>query len=195
MALIGGVVLLAVLAVVLAVMAAPDDPRSATTSDAVKRDCPVGGGDRPTVVQGRAEVGEPLPEVTMRTVDGCTVSLADYRGTPLVVAFGASWCQPCHVEWPHLVDELEARRGNLQVVAVAFREALTADTRDFLDEIGAPFQALDDRDGTVAQAFGVRTVPTTFYVDAEGVVRDRLFVGDRASVAGAIDALGAARTR
>ena len=46
-----------------------------------------------------------------------------------------------------------------------------------------------DRKGAVAQACGVRTVPTTFYVDARGVVQDRLFVGDEESVAEALDAL------
>ncbi len=137
--------------------------------------------DAPDVVDDRAartgvaDVGERAPDFELETLEGETVRLSDLRGRPVVVNFWASWCNPCRKEFPLLAETLDENRGSdLAVVGVTYRD-IESDSRDFVAEMDATWpQAIDD-DGSVARAFGVRAIPVTFFVDADGVIAARLF--------------------
>lgn len=126
------------------------------------------------LVPNAARIGEPAPAFTLESLDGETVSLADYEGRPVLVTFWASWCVPCRKEFPVLRDALEERAGEFDVVAIAYQD-LERDSRAFLDETGATWPSLVDPNGKVARSYGVVGIPQTFFVSADGVVRDRVF--------------------
>jgi thiol-disulfide isomerase/thioredoxin len=102
---------------------------------------------------------------------GPPVALAALRGRPVLLNFWASWCQPCRAELPSL--ELLATRfegDGLEVLAVNFRET-DAPLRRFIDETGLTLPVLRDRDGAVAQAFGVRVFPSSIAIGRDGRAR------------------------
>jgi thiol-disulfide isomerase/thioredoxin len=99
------------------------------------------------------------------------MSLRALRGQPVLLNFWASWCQPCRAELPSL--ELLATRfeaDGLQVLALNFRETDTP-LRRFVDETGLTLPVLRDRDGAVAQAYGVRVFPSSVAIGRDGRAR------------------------
>lgn len=121
-----------------------------------------------------AKVGHPAPPFTLESLGGEQISLSDYRGRPVLLTFWASWCVPCRKEAPVLRQALQERPGEFDVLGVAY-EDLERDSRAFLEETGATWPSLVDQGGKVARAYGVVGIPQTFFIDADGVVRDRVF--------------------
>jgi cytochrome c biogenesis protein CcmG, thiol:disulfide interchange protein DsbE len=111
-----------------------------------------------------------LPELAG---DG-TIRLSEYRGRPVVVNFWASWCHPCRKEFPLLADAREEHRDDgLQIIGVSFRD-IPSDGRRFVKDQDATWAFARD-DGTTARDYGVRAIPQTFFIDADGTIRDRVF--------------------
>ncbi|MEV4291441.1 TlpA disulfide reductase family protein [Nonomuraea bangladeshensis] len=113
------------------------------------------------------------PDLAGRTLDGRPFTLADLRGSPVLVTVWASWCDPCREEFPLLVAAARDLRG-VHVLGVDLRDAAGA-ARAFLAETGATsFPHLSDPDGRLALELGARGVPETFLLDRDGFVVDRL---------------------
>ncbi len=96
-----------------------------------------------------------------------TVSLASYRGQPVVVNFFASWCIPCRKELPAfqaVADRFEGRVAFLGVNHQDNREGALA----LLADAGVRYPAGYDPDGLVATAYGLFGMPTTLFVSADG---------------------------
>ena len=122
-----------------------------------------------------AEEGRAAPDFILQRLDGGEVRLSDLQGKPIVVNFWASWCIPCRIEMPELVESyMEHGDEGLTIVAVNKREA---DDRiqPFVDEFGLPFIIGMDRDGEVAAAWhtggAMEGLPASYFLDRNGVVR------------------------
>jgi cytochrome c biogenesis protein CcmG/thiol:disulfide interchange protein DsbE len=88
-------------------------------------------------------------------------------GGPVLVNFFASWCGPCEIEHPVLMD---LQRRQIRIIGVAYKDA-PANAQAFLSRLGDPFDArLVDRDGRAGIEFGVTGVPETFLIGADGVI-------------------------
>jgi thiol-disulfide isomerase/thioredoxin len=111
------------------------------------------------------------PQVAFTRRDGTEVTLSQFEGRVVLLNFWATWCAPCVEEMPTL-DALEAdlRERGLSVLAVSEdrggRDVVEPFLRDKLqlDELGIYL----DPTGTLAQAFGLRGMPTTYLIDAQG---------------------------
>ncbi len=126
-------------------------------------------------IEARATVGEVAPDFKLLGLNGEEASLSDFRGRPVVVNFWTTWCTECRTEVPEL-ERLHQRRGDSVVVlGVNMREPESV-IRPFLDELGATYPVLLDRDKKVAKAYRVTGVPETWIVSAEGVALHR-FIG------------------
>jgi cytochrome c biogenesis protein CcmG, thiol:disulfide interchange protein DsbE len=125
---------------------------------------------------GGAEVGSPAPDFVLPALDGNReVRLADFRGRPVIVNFWASWCNPCRDEFPLLKEALRDHRAEkLAVIGVTYRD-IPADSRDFVKKMKATWPQAFDDDRAVADAFGVRSIPITFFVRADGTIAARQF--------------------
>ncbi|MBK1697083.1 TlpA family protein disulfide reductase [Rhodovibrio salinarum] len=115
----------------------------------------------------------PAPEVTFKTRDGETVRLADFKGQVVLLNFWATWCAPCVEEMPTL-DGLQHALGGeaFQVLAVSQERGGLSTVEPFLRE-ELNLRDLDiylDSDGALAQAFGLRGLPTTYLLNARGQV-------------------------
>lgn len=121
---------------------------------------------------GRPEVGQPAPDFALvDTRDGTTVRrLSDYRGKTVVLNWYASWCGPCSAEIPDFQEAYTALDGEIVVLAVNLQESRDA-ASSMLEALGATFPSVLDTDGSVAQHYRLIGMPTTFFIDRDGIVR------------------------
>lgn len=125
-------------------------------------------------VRGRGPgLGQPAPDFALENAAGDVVRLSDFRGKTVVVNFWATWCAPCRKEFPELVKLYE---GSTDVVIIGVNLQENADqVRAFADEFGAEFPLVIDADGTVAESYRLLGLPSTYFVDAGGVLREQHF--------------------
>jgi cytochrome c biogenesis protein CcmG/thiol:disulfide interchange protein DsbE len=136
-----------------------------------------GGTTRPAAVSGTGgDVGSPAPDFRLPALDGHgDVSLADYRGRPVIVNFWASWCHPCRQEFPLLKRALRDHRADrLAVIGVTYQD-IASDSRSFVKQRDATWPQGVDDGGKVASAFGVRAIPQSFFVRPDGTIAARVF--------------------
>jgi cytochrome c biogenesis protein CcmG, thiol:disulfide interchange protein DsbE len=135
-------------------------------------------------------VGEMAPDFTLVDAKGEVVRLADFRGTPVVLNFWATWCPPCLEELP-LFQEIAASLSE-EGVRVAFLLLNAGEpperARRFLKDEGIFLAVAFDATGEERRAlaargieadttmsamrdYRVRGMPTTFFIDAEGVLQ------------------------
>lgn len=121
-------------------------------------------------------IGQPAPTWTFATLDGDTLETDDLAGRPYIVNFWASWCIPaCVDEHPVLASAHETYGDDLIVVGVLYQDA-PADAEGFLARYGdAGYANVVDPTGRLAIEYGVTGPPETFFVDADGIVRDKQF--------------------
>lgn len=118
------------------------------------------------------QTGFAAPDFTLETHGGETVSLADLRGQVVLVNFWATWCPPCRAEMPAIQQVYEAYRDQgFTVLAVDVQEN-EAQVATFVRESGLSFPILFDRDGSVSARYQVRAMPSTFFVDQNGVIQE-----------------------
>jgi cytochrome c biogenesis protein CcmG/thiol:disulfide interchange protein DsbE len=126
----------------------------------------------PSNPDGILEVGEKALNFTLLDLDGNPVSLSDFEGQPVMVNFWASWCAPCRIEMPELQAAYDAYQDEgLVILALNEDEPVDVARAYFEDEMGLTFTALLDENSAIATAFGfAATLPTTFFIDAEGTI-------------------------
>ena len=97
------------------------------------------------------------------------VSLAELRGTPIVLNFWASWCKPCKEEAPYLAASARAHRDDVAFLGLDIQD-FTVDARRFLDKLGVPYPSVRDGTPDTYGAYGLTGVPETYYIDERGRV-------------------------
>ncbi|HWH10828.1 MAG TPA: TlpA disulfide reductase family protein [Solirubrobacteraceae bacterium] len=126
------------------------------------------------VIAGRAPKMVAAPALPSRAIDGSGVSLASLRGHPVLVNFFASWCLPCQQEAPALARFASSPAGQGHLVGVDTGDTSVKDANQFVARYGWGFSVLDDANSTTANAYGVGGLPTTYVVDADGRIVQKL---------------------
>jgi peroxiredoxin len=113
------------------------------------------------------------PEFSLPSLDGQTVSLADYKGKKkLIVSFWASWCGPCRLEMPALrafYERYHKTSPNFEIVAISIDDE-RAPAEAFATQAKLPFPVLLDLTGKTATAYGVESIPILYVIDENGRV-------------------------
>jgi cytochrome c biogenesis protein CcmG/thiol:disulfide interchange protein DsbE len=108
------------------------------------------------------------PDWTLTTQAGKKVSLSDYQGRPVILHFWATWCPYCKKLQPKLV-ELEKKYNNtgIEIVAISFNEDEGVNPQDSINQRGYKFITAVEGE-KVAQQYGVKGTPTTFFINRSG---------------------------
>ena len=130
-----------------------------------------------TVAERHAvKLGELAPNFQLRDLDGRLVALSDLRGKVVLLNFWATWCGPCRVEMPAMEQLYQTfPRKDFEILAVSTDAQGVAITRPFQQENHLTFPILHDSDFRVGLTYGARSLPMTFMVDRQGVVRHQVF--------------------
>ena len=116
-------------------------------------------------------IGELAPDITGTTLDGETLTLSELRGEIVLVNVFASWCGPCRAETPHLVEVFDgADNQGIEFVGLNLSESSDAVSK-FKDEFDINFPLLLNQDGRLTEVYQPIGLPTSWFIDADGVVR------------------------
>jgi peroxiredoxin len=116
------------------------------------------------------EIGELAPDFTLSTLEGETITLSDFRGQIVLVNDFATWCGPCQAETPSLVDVYNSAGEDVVFIGLNLQESQSK-VAEFKDQYDIPYPLVLDPDGKVTGLYRPVGLPTSWFVDSEGVVR------------------------
>jgi len=113
------------------------------------------------------------PDFALRTPQGEEIRLRDLRGRVVVLNFWASWCPPCRAEMPTLqriAEEYGPQGVTILGVNSTVQDTL-GDVAAFLERYSITFPIVLDLEGEATRRYEIRSLPTTFFIGADGVIR------------------------
>ncbi|MFC2067420.1 peroxiredoxin family protein [Chloroflexota bacterium] len=117
------------------------------------------------------KVGEIAPDFTLLDLDGNEVKLSEFLGKRVFINFWATWCPPCRAEMPDIESLYqEYKDKGLVVIGIDISES-EGTTRQFVQRGGYGWTFVLDSTGAVAANYNVRAIPTSFFIDREGVIQ------------------------
>lgn len=122
------------------------------------------------------KVGFTAPVFTLKGMDQqATYKVEGKREKPLLLNFWASWCGPCKQEAPDLVRLYEKYKDQIDFYAVN----ITANDQPeqaaaFVKQYGLSFPILMDETGEVSTQYEIVSIPTTYFIDKNGIIRQKV---------------------
>jgi cytochrome c biogenesis protein CcmG/thiol:disulfide interchange protein DsbE len=145
-----------------------------------------------------ASLGKPAPAFTLEDLGGKKVSLADYKGKALMINFWATWCTPCRIETPWLIElrNQYAAQG-FEVLGISADDIDHGDPERLIEEkqgiarfvrkMQIPYPVLIDGDSISQPYGGLDVLPTSFFVDRNGnLVAEQVGVTSKDEIEGNI---------
>jgi len=118
-------------------------------------------------------IGGKAPDFELLDLDGKIHKLSDYQGQPVMLNFWATWCGPCRSEMPYLEEVYTEWKEDLIFFAVNVGESST-DIIAFMDFYSFEMPVLLDSAKTVSHKYGISGIPTTYFIDEDGIIQNRV---------------------
>lgn len=119
----------------------------------------------------KSAFGEKAPDFELSTVDGEVIRLSDYLGKIVIVDFWATWCAPCRMAIPELVELQNEYRDDLVIIGISLDQPYTQQNlKPFIESYGINYPIVL---GTleVVEAYGsIRGIPTSFIINQKGEI-------------------------
>ncbi len=112
--------------------------------------------------------GDLAPNFHLQLADGRQLSLHDLQGSPVLINFWATWCDPCRSEMPELVAAAQ-RNPNLRVLAVNAQEELDQ-IQPFAEDFQMEIPIVRDTDGALRDLYAASGMPTSVFIDKKGKI-------------------------
>lgn len=143
--------------------------KNAQTHEKAQNAKKYGNSKTDNVVVG-INVGDMAPDFTLEDLDGNRITLSKLKGKNVIVNFWATTCPYCKVEMPDINAFYKTHKNELEVLAVDLGES-DSTIKDYVRDKGFEFKILKDTNGDVGYAYGIRFIPTTFFIDKKGIIR------------------------
>ncbi len=151
-------------------------PLSPTSTPAPSSTPPTTPAETPSAPVGPergTSLGALAPDFSLTTLDGDSIGWQDLVGTPSVLSFWVTWCGHCSAQTRWLIDAY-GQHTQTEVVFVGINVKESVDmVSTYVAQQSIPYEIALDQDGSVAGAYRVQGLPTTYFLDAEGRVSDR----------------------
>ncbi|MES2219939.1 MAG: TlpA disulfide reductase family protein [Acidobacteriota bacterium] len=114
---------------------------------------------------------KPAPSFTLKSVDGKPVSLSDFKGKAVLLNFWATWCGPCKVEMPWLIEmQKKYASQGFTVLGISEDDGSTKQVSDFMAKMGVDYPVLMYNDQMNKAYGGIDYLPTSYYIGRDGKV-------------------------
>jgi peroxiredoxin len=121
------------------------------------------------------KVGDAAPDFELTSLESETVRLRQFKGQPVLLSIGATWCPDCRKEAP-LLEELHKAHPELVVLLIDSKEGIDV-VQNFADEFDITHPILLDHDGSVFKLYQVFAIPTLLFIDADGIIQSKIIEG------------------
>lgn len=111
------------------------------------------------------------PDFTVFDLQGNPVQLSDFIGTPVILNFWASWCGPCKSEMPDFEAAYQTYGDEIRFIMVNLTDGSQETVESasaFIEDTGYTFPVFFDTELSAAIAYGVTSIPATYFINAEG---------------------------
>ena len=117
--------------------------------------------------------GFTAPDFTLDLLGGGEITLSELQGNPVVLNLWATWCGPCREEMPAIENVYRSYKGlGLTVIGLNLTSQDSEQAVfDFVQELDLTFPIALDRDGSVAKRYQLMGLPTTYFIDSQGVIQ------------------------
>lgn len=119
---------------------------------------------------GGPEIGQPAPDFTLQLYDGGEITLSELQGKVVVLNFWASWCDPCRDEAPDLEQAWRQYKDQGVVFIGIDYVDVESEARKYLAEFNVTYPNGLDKGQKISNAYHIRGVPETFFIDKEGKI-------------------------
>jgi cytochrome c biogenesis protein CcmG/thiol:disulfide interchange protein DsbE len=117
--------------------------------------------------------GTPAPDFTLKTLDGKDVTLSSLKGKAVMVNFWATWCEPCKIEMPWMVElQDKYRKDGFEIVGVAMDDSDNKEIAAFAKKMNVNYTILKGSEKVADLYGGLDGLPTNFFLDRNGKVID-----------------------
>ena len=126
--------------------------------------------------------GFPAPDFELTTSTGETIRLSELRGQPVLVNLWATWCPPCREEMP-AIEKVYQEFKDQGLVVLAMNMTYQDDASavaPFIERHGLTFPILLDESGDTSRAYQMRSLPTSFFIDRDGIINEVVIGGPMA---------------
>ncbi|MDA8224104.1 TlpA family protein disulfide reductase [Desulfosporosinus sp.] len=123
------------------------------------------------------EKGDLAPDFELKSIDGKAMKLSSLRGKKVIVNIWATWCPPCRLEMPEMEKFYTTNKNEgVEILAVNLTKAekSRADVPAFKKAYGITFPIVMDENGDVARLYEVSSIPASFFIDTQGVIREKI---------------------
>jgi len=125
------------------------------------------------------QTGFLAPNFTLNTPDGNSITLSHLRGKTVLVNIWATWCPPCRAEMP-VIQMMYGKYKDQEFVVLginATNQDNQLDIMPFVREYGLTFPILLDETGDASRAYQLRSLPSSFFIGRDGVIKDVVIGG------------------
>ena len=122
------------------------------------------------------------PDFTLKTLEGETVHLSDYRGQAVLLNLWATWCPPCRAEMPAIQKMYEKYKdqGFIVLAVDMTYQDVASDVEPFVQDYGLTFPILMDTTGQAASLYELRSLPSSYFIDRDGIIQEVVIGGPMA---------------
>ncbi len=120
-------------------------------------------------------VGNIAPDFTLKDLKGSEVQLSKLRGKKVMINFWATWCPPCRQEMPEIEKFFQEKKEDIEILAINIDGGATNNVDEFIKKMKITFPVVLDEKDRVNERYKVMTIPTTFFVDENGVIINKYY--------------------